>query len=692
MTHVRWSGAFDDPATYALVRALDARGVTVTADHRGTVDIREIDAGRRTWLAARAARVVAADVQVVDLAVGPLAAARGTAPCAIRLPAGRLASVAELAGFGLLDDIWARTEADRDVLVAMGVPEKRVWVCPDPVTDLATDIDPLVVPGAHGTIVFAQVSEDAVGPLLALWCRTFAATDDVTLVVAPAINDAALAERAGAALEGIPDTPDVVVLETVPDAPRRAALIRASRTVVAGSDDEISLHAGLLGVPVITPGADAAAALRAVHVRPLDALAHGSRARQALAYRDLAHVAESVEARLRSLVVRPRRAARRAERPSVVLEGGVRGAHSLGGVTRELARALAARDDIDLFLRDPEPPVINVDDPLLVELLARPAPEVPDVVVRTLHPAPFDRPRARRSVQMLYWEFGPPPVDWVHAAALAIDEIWVSSSYVRQGFVDAGIAPERVAIVPLGVDATRFFPGARPADFGRTAPGYRFLFIGGLARRKGVDLLLHAYEQAFTRADDVTLVVKDFGPGGPYPADEVSAWADRLAADTSAPRVVRLTGSIGEADLPGLYTACDCLVHPYRAEAFGLTMIEAMASGRLVIAPETGAARDFMGPETAMLVPAARQEMPTLTDMDGRLLAGPPVYHEIAPDDLAAALRAAAADPGYGREIGARAADDVAANHSWRRTAEAAAQRIHAVVDELDTHGRREAA
>jgi hypothetical protein len=130
MTRVRWSAAFEDPGTMALVRALITRGTSVTADHRGPLDILDIDFGDRVWLTARAAEAGPFDVQVIDLAATAVGPARGTAPCAVLLREGAMPPADQIDGLGLLDDIWARTDSDRDALVAMGVPAKRVWVCP----------------------------------------------------------------------------------------------------------------------------------------------------------------------------------------------------------------------------------------------------------------------------------------------------------------------------------------------------------------------------------------------------------------------------------------------------------------------------------------------------------------------------------------------------------------------------------
>ena len=55
-----------------------------------------------------------------------------------------------------------------------------------------------------------------------------------------------------------------------------------------------------------------------------------------------------------------------------------------------------------------------------------------------------------------------------------------------------------------------------------------------------------------------------------------------------------------------LYAACDCLVHPFRGEGFGLPIVEAMACGLPVIVTGAGPVLDYASEETAFLIPARR--------------------------------------------------------------------------------------
>ena len=176
---------------------------------------------------------------------------------------------------------------------------------------------------------------------------------------------------------------------------------------------------------------------------------------------------------------------------------------SLSIINQEVVGRL--RGDAGLRLQRVERTGVTNDPPLA---------HLADVEVRHQWPPDFSPAPGGRLAVIQPWEFGAIPADWVEPIERNVDELWVPSEFVRRMYIDSGIDAERVHVVPNGVDLDRFTPDGPRLDI--DAPGVRLLFVGGLIRRKGPDVLLHAYREAFAGRDDVTLVVKDFGADGIY--------------------------------------------------------------------------------------------------------------------------------------------------------------------------------
>jgi glycosyltransferase involved in cell wall biosynthesis len=155
---------------------------------------------------------------------------------------------------------------------------------------------------------------------------------------------------------------------------------------------------------------------------------------------------------------------------------------------------------------------------------------------------------------------------------------------------DMGISPRRVSVVPCGVDAAHFHPGADPA----TAPApvraqrHRLLACGRLVPRKGYDLAI----RALTRIPHTELLVA----GGP-PAEllHTEPEAERLlklaVAEGVADRV-RLLGAVDPAAMPALMRGADLVVCTPVYEPFGIVPLEAMACAVPVLATDVGGHRD----------------------------------------------------------------------------------------------------
>lgn len=335
--------------------------------------------------------------------------------------------------------------------------------------------------------------------------------------------------------------------------------------------------------------------------------------------------------------------------------GDFAAAHSLARVNRALASRLGARaegvgvaaaaprEDVDVAVSHGWPP-----------LLAAP-------------------PGAKKWVVFQPWEFGSMPRAWLAPFRDVAAEVWTYATWNRDRYVEDGLDPARVATIPLGVDADVFRPDAPPlASVSEAAERtFKFLFVGGTIRRKGIDVLLAAWRRAFTPGDDVALVVKDFCKQGAYRGQTQEEQILAMARDPACAPVVYLDDDLPEEALPGLYTACDVLVHPYRGEGFGLPALEALACGRPTIVTRGGACDDFSLPDGSLFIAAERRPIRPAEPLvrDGFLL-------EPSVDQLVGLLRLARAHAPRLRDMGLRARERVAREWTWERSARVAAERL----------------
>jgi D-inositol-3-phosphate glycosyltransferase len=163
-----------------------------------------------------------------------------------------------------------------------------------------------------------------------------------------------------------------------------------------------------------------------------------------------------------------------------------------------------------------------------------------------------------------------------------------------------GADPERVFIVPPGVDLATFQPMDR-AD-ARREIGYGserlLLFVGRLERLKGVEVAIRALALLRDRRhDDVRLLIlgEDSHEGDESEKDRLKA----IASEAGVRDRVDFVGSVAHHELPYFYAAADACVMPSYSESFGLVALEAQACGCPVVASGVSGLRSVVRDEVS---------------------------------------------------------------------------------------------
>ena len=198
---------------------------------------------------------------------------------------------------------------------------------------------------------------------------------------------------------------------------------------------------------------------------------------------------------------------------------------------------------------------------------------------------------------------GPYPAPWPDTTQPRRSLAWAPYTTVRAGlqwreqrraaailvFVPAGAANvrarrsrSRIVLVPPGIDLDLF----RPAHGDERPTQPSVLFLGGLEHRKGVDTLMEAFAAVARSRPDVQLRLA--GAGSLEPQLRAQAAREPLAGR------VALLGRVGRAEVPALLRSSTLLALPSLGEPFGMSALEALASGLPVVATDAGGLADLV--------------------------------------------------------------------------------------------------
>ena len=214
----------------------------------------------------------------------------------------------------------------------------------------------------------------------------------------------------------------------------------------------------------------------------------------------------------------------------------------------------------------------------------------------------------------------------------------------------ARYVPNTTAVVPHGVDVDIFCPADdRAAAWARLGLGgaRAIACIGRIRPEKGTDLFIDTALRVLPQFPDLTALV--VGRAKAEHRGFLADLKDRVRKAGMEERI-RFVGEVPAKEMPALVRALSLLVALPRYEGYGMTPLEAMASGVPVIASDTGHFREFLGDGAGIIVPS--EDSLAAAEPVSRLLRNSDLHHAMA----RTAMHRARTQFGIAREVAGIAA------------------------------------
>ncbi len=210
---------------------------------------------------------------------------------------------------------------------------------------------------------------------------------------------------------------------------------------------------------------------------------------------------------------------------------------------------------------------------------------------------------------------------------------------------DFGVSPDRLTVVPVGVEVDVFRPPTLPR-----VPGRIVATASADVPVKGLVPLLEAVAKLRTERDVELVVV-----GRPKPGGVAAAAIERLGIADA----VRFVSGVSEPDLVELFGSAEVAVVPSLYEGFSLPAIETLACATPLVATTAGALPEVVGPDgvTALHVPPGD------------------------PEALAAAIGRVLDDPELAARLGAAGRARVVELYTWRAVAERTVEWYRSILE-----------
>jgi len=156
------------------------------------------------------------------------------------------------------------------------------------------------------------------------------------------------------------------------------------------------------------------------------------------------------------------------------------------------------------------------------------------------------------------------------------DELWVPSKWQRDCTIAQGYDPNKIKVVPEGVNVHTFYPDPQVKHELTSDGRFKFFLAGRWDYRKSIKEIIETFLKTFVKDEPVDLIIS---VDNPFSGDGMKTTEERLEHYGLLNDRIKILHFPSRIDYINILKSCDAFVSCARSEGWNLPLIEAMACG-----------------------------------------------------------------------------------------------------------------